>query len=259
MTGIEQLYSREFLAEARDRLTPGGVYCQWFHRYEVNAEAIALVLKTFAAVFDHVAVWSTNRADLMLLGFRDADLALDVERLERRVAARRLPRRAGSPRDRRSADAARARDDSARRPPRGRAARSDPLALSPAAQLRGGQGVLRRAPRRRCRSRAMASPPRSARRTRCCGVISSSRDGATREAIHAEIAQHACYEQLPGCGAFAALWCAAQPELARSSGRSPRRCSSSTARCSCRRMRALREGADRESGAAASGPAPRST
>ena len=43
----------------------------------------------------------------MLLGFRDAELALDVDRLARRVAARRLPRRAGSPRDRRSADAAR--------------------------------------------------------------------------------------------------------------------------------------------------------
>jgi hypothetical protein len=85
VTGIEQLYSREFLAEARDRLTPHGVYCQWFHRYEIDSDTIGLVLKTFASVFDHVAVWSTNRADLMLLGFRDPERALDVERLERRA------------------------------------------------------------------------------------------------------------------------------------------------------------------------------
>jgi spermidine synthase len=85
VTGIEQLYSREFLTEARDRLTPGGVYCQWFHRYEIDSKAIALVLKTFGSVFDHAAVWTTNHTDLMLLGFRNADLALDVDRLGARA------------------------------------------------------------------------------------------------------------------------------------------------------------------------------
>jgi spermidine synthase len=86
VAGIEQLYSQEFLAAARDHLKPTGVYCQWFHYYEMNPEAVALVLKTYASVFDHVAVWSTNYADGMLLGFQDPERALDLDRFDQRIA-----------------------------------------------------------------------------------------------------------------------------------------------------------------------------
>ncbi len=80
VAGVEMLYTKEFLAEARERLTPGGVYSQWFHVYETSPDAIELVLKTYASVFEHVAVWSINHADIVLLGFRSADGALDVGR-----------------------------------------------------------------------------------------------------------------------------------------------------------------------------------
>ncbi|TMA30008.1 MAG: methyltransferase domain-containing protein [Deltaproteobacteria bacterium] len=85
VAGVEMLYSREFLTEAHERLTPGGVFSQWFHVYETSPDAMDLVLKTYASVFDHVAVWSVNQADLVLLGFRNADRALDVGRLETRM------------------------------------------------------------------------------------------------------------------------------------------------------------------------------
>jgi spermidine synthase len=85
VTGVEQIYAREFLEEVRDRLTPEGVYCQWMHLYETNPEAIELVLKTYAAVFDHVAVWSVNSYDRLLIGFRDPRAALDVERIDQRM------------------------------------------------------------------------------------------------------------------------------------------------------------------------------
>jgi hypothetical protein len=84
VTGVAQIYAREFLEEVRDRLTPEGVYCQWMHLYETNPEALELVLKTYAAVFDHVAVWSVNSYDRLLIGFRDPRAALDVERLDQR-------------------------------------------------------------------------------------------------------------------------------------------------------------------------------
>jgi spermidine synthase len=86
VTGVEMLFSREFLTEARDRLTPKGVYCQWYHSYETSPEAIGLVLRTYASVFEHVAVWAVNQHDLLLLGFRDAESALDLARVERRFA-----------------------------------------------------------------------------------------------------------------------------------------------------------------------------
>lgn len=85
VTGVEMLFSREFLEEARDRLSDRGVYCQWFHMYETSDEAIELVLRTYSAVFDHVAVWSESGVDLLLLGFKDPAHALDLARLRERM------------------------------------------------------------------------------------------------------------------------------------------------------------------------------
>jgi predicted membrane-bound spermidine synthase len=85
VTGIEMLYSREFLTAARDRLRPGGVYVQWFHVYETDDEVVSLVMRTYDVVFDHVAVWYAA-GDLILLGFEEGSHPLDLERAERRAA-----------------------------------------------------------------------------------------------------------------------------------------------------------------------------
>jgi len=86
MLGVEQLFSREFLSIARDRLAPGGVYAQWMHTYEIDEAAVALVLRTYAEVFADVAVWYAGGPDLILLGFRDASRALDLARLQQRAS-----------------------------------------------------------------------------------------------------------------------------------------------------------------------------
>jgi hypothetical protein len=84
VTGVEMLYSIEFLEAARHRLAPGGVYAQWFHSYEVDDESVELVLRNYASVFPHVSVWYTLSHDLILLGFDRPDRALDVAALEER-------------------------------------------------------------------------------------------------------------------------------------------------------------------------------
>jgi predicted membrane-bound spermidine synthase len=84
VTGVEMLYSREFLEAARSRLAPGGVFGQWFHAYEINAEVVELVLRTYASVFPDVSVWFTMQTDLLLLGFDRPARALDVDALEER-------------------------------------------------------------------------------------------------------------------------------------------------------------------------------
>jgi predicted membrane-bound spermidine synthase len=84
VTGVEMLYSREFLEAARSRLAPGGVFGQWFHLYETNVDVVELVLRTYASVFPHVSVWYTMGVDLLLLGFDRPARALDVDALERR-------------------------------------------------------------------------------------------------------------------------------------------------------------------------------
>lgn len=84
VNGVEMLYSREFLSAAKSRLSPGGVYAQWIHLYEIDDESVALVLRTYREVFPRVAVWSGKADDLILLGFADDRAYPSVERLEER-------------------------------------------------------------------------------------------------------------------------------------------------------------------------------
>jgi spermidine synthase len=86
VTGVEMLFSREFLEAARARLSPGGVYAQWYHQYETDEEAVALVLRTYAEVFDRVAVWYALGPDLLVLGFNDDDAAPRVADVARRYS-----------------------------------------------------------------------------------------------------------------------------------------------------------------------------
>ncbi len=85
-SGVEMLFSREFLAAARDRLSPGGVHCQFVHRYEIDDASVAMVLRNYAAVYDHVSIWEDRHDSLFFLGFRDPRWASDHFRLEARAA-----------------------------------------------------------------------------------------------------------------------------------------------------------------------------
>jgi hypothetical protein len=100
VTGVEMLYSREFLEAARERLTPGGVFAQWMNAYDSDAKTIALVAQTYARVFDRFAVWFTGSSDLLLLGFRSQGGYPSTETLRERFARRDFGkgfRRCGTP------------------------------------------------------------------------------------------------------------------------------------------------------------------
>ncbi|MBW2447054.1 MAG: fused MFS/spermidine synthase [Deltaproteobacteria bacterium] len=84
-SGVERLYSLEFLVAARERLAPGGVYAQWMHSYEMDDATLALVLRTFAAAFQDVAVWYSNGPDLLLLGLTPEVARPDLARVARRA------------------------------------------------------------------------------------------------------------------------------------------------------------------------------
>jgi spermidine synthase len=88
VTGVENLYSLEFLTAARARLAPGGVYAQWFHLYETDDASLELVLGTFRRAFGQVAVWSGKDRDLVILGFENDAFENDLARLEARFARR---------------------------------------------------------------------------------------------------------------------------------------------------------------------------
>jgi len=88
VSGVEMLYSREFLEAARERLRPGGVFAQWFQLYEIEEPTIELVLRTYRSVFQEAAIWYTHGRNILLLGFRDEEgEGLPVERMVQRASA----------------------------------------------------------------------------------------------------------------------------------------------------------------------------
>jgi spermidine synthase len=84
VTGVEMLYSLEFLQAVRQRLAPGGVFAQWFHLYELDEGIAELVLRNYAAAFPHVSVWFTMSNDVLLVAFDRPERALDLEALGER-------------------------------------------------------------------------------------------------------------------------------------------------------------------------------
>jgi predicted membrane-bound spermidine synthase len=86
VSGVEMLFSQEFLEAARSRLAPGGVFVQWYHLYETDAASIELVLRTYASVFEQVSVWYGLGSDLLLMGFNGTPGLLDLDLLAQRAA-----------------------------------------------------------------------------------------------------------------------------------------------------------------------------
>ncbi len=89
MSGIGNLFSREFFEQARDRLADDGLLVQWIHLYEMSDEVLRVILDTFAAVFPEVTVWQCNSADMLLVGGM-RPLELDMQRLAGRLARPRV-------------------------------------------------------------------------------------------------------------------------------------------------------------------------
>lgn len=68
IAGIAQLFTREAFELTRSRLTPDGIFCQWFHSYGMGLEDFKMVMNTFAGVFPHVMLMTTSHNDFFLLG-----------------------------------------------------------------------------------------------------------------------------------------------------------------------------------------------
>jgi spermidine synthase len=95
ISGVSNLFTREFYAVVARRLAPGGVFGQWFHYYNLDPADVKVELATFASVFPHVSVWlvppltgggeGSLTADLVLVGSPEPH-TLDLERLRRAFA-----------------------------------------------------------------------------------------------------------------------------------------------------------------------------
>lgn len=69
ITGVANLFTKEFLELGKTRLKPGGVWSQWVQMYGMDTTDLRMLLRTFASVYPHMLVYATiEDADLVLIG-----------------------------------------------------------------------------------------------------------------------------------------------------------------------------------------------
>jgi spermidine synthase len=86
--GAAMLYTREFFANAKEHLNPGGVVTLFVQLYESNTAAVKSEIATFFEAFPNGVVWgNTNNGagyDLVLMG-QLGDTKIDVDAIQRRL------------------------------------------------------------------------------------------------------------------------------------------------------------------------------
>ncbi|TET47569.1 tetratricopeptide repeat protein [candidate division TA06 bacterium] len=71
LKGVSSLYSLEFYMEARNRLRPGGVLCQWIPLYGMNGEDARSLIATATEIFPQSSLWLVG-AEGILVCARDS-------------------------------------------------------------------------------------------------------------------------------------------------------------------------------------------
>jgi spermidine synthase len=67
--GAGSLYTREHFAAIRERLAPGGLFCQWLPLHQLDGELLPVIARTFLDVFPEAQGWLLHfNVDIPVLG-----------------------------------------------------------------------------------------------------------------------------------------------------------------------------------------------
>lgn len=83
VSGVANLFTRDFFSLAAKRLRTDGLFVQWLQTYQISRETFLTILATFQSVFPEVCVFRSLGTDLILVGSR-SPLQLDLSELEQR-------------------------------------------------------------------------------------------------------------------------------------------------------------------------------
>lgn len=87
VTGVDKLYTYDFLKLVRDKLTPNGVFSQWFLTAGINTESFRRILRTYNSVFPWTSVWVTGGLAVAIIGSK-TEPVLDFRKMESRFQER---------------------------------------------------------------------------------------------------------------------------------------------------------------------------
>jgi spermidine synthase len=89
--GAANLYTKEFLASARQHLNPGGVVTMYIQLFETNNDAVRSAVATFFDVFPNGAIWGNTYQgqghDMILLG-QTEPLRIDLDKMNQRITGK---------------------------------------------------------------------------------------------------------------------------------------------------------------------------
>ena len=72
ITGVSNLFTKEFWEMGSTKLKPGGIWSQWVQLYGMAPEDLRSLLATFGSVFEHVRIFATiEDSDLVILGSQE--------------------------------------------------------------------------------------------------------------------------------------------------------------------------------------------
>lgn len=92
IAGIANLYTVEAFTLARGKLSKDGIFCQWVQSYGMTQDDFKMILATFAHVFPHALLFTTQENDHLLIG-ATAPLRIDAAALRAAVAGNMTIRR----------------------------------------------------------------------------------------------------------------------------------------------------------------------
>jgi spermidine synthase len=96
ISGINNLFTADCYRIILSHLDRNGIFCQWFHFYDMNLEDIRVQIRTFLSVFPEASLWSIPSVitaggnssvvgDILLIGSREP-VVPDFRRMESRFA-----------------------------------------------------------------------------------------------------------------------------------------------------------------------------
>ncbi|MEO0602260.1 MAG: fused MFS/spermidine synthase [Myxococcota bacterium] len=92
ITGVSNLFTRDFFELGKSRLKPGGVWSQWVQMYGMSTEDLRTLLRTVAEVYAHINVYATIEDSDLVLVASDAPLPVTLERGERLLSWSKVER-----------------------------------------------------------------------------------------------------------------------------------------------------------------------
>jgi len=79
LTGVSNLFTKEYFEMGKKKLAPGGIWSQWIQIYGMNTDDLRSLLGTFSDTYPYVHLFSTiSDADLVLVG-SEAPLDMDID------------------------------------------------------------------------------------------------------------------------------------------------------------------------------------